>query len=134
MEFSKFIPRTKPFVKRVKSSSLHIDPVFVGGMLFTLALVIYFVSPTKIHHGVNKLGDYVLYVVSAGFNALIIIGILAALGFAAYKIYQVRQKQSVEYGKKKREMIKQILKAVYNSSRTGVPVKQLRDRLIPPYS
>ena len=139
MEFSKYIPRKNRSFKESSKSSAPVafNPAFLGGLAFTAAVIAFMFFPDTVHGGISKGSDYINHAIMLGFKYAIIpfliLGLVAALCFAGYYVFQIRKKRIAIYEEKKQKLIKDILKAVYNAPRSGIPVKQLRDKMIPAY-
>jgi hypothetical protein len=158
MEFSKYIPRSN-YSKRPQNTSLsssfldntkkkvatavrtskgfQINPTFcVGGALMCLVLG-YILTPQTFHSGVTTTSDLFNSVIMVGFKyaiaPILAVGFLFALGCALYYGFQALSKNRAIHEEKKRKLIKDILKAVCNAPTHGIPVKQLRDRMVPAY-
>uniref|UniRef100_A0A914YAY2 Uncharacterized protein n=1 Tax=Panagrolaimus superbus TaxID=310955 RepID=A0A914YAY2_9BILA len=135
MEFSKYIPNKKP--KRTKNVAFQINPTFITGIAFTICVFAYLLYPDKIHSGINTSSNYLNSAIMAGFKYAImpflVLGVIFAVGCAIYYGFQAHSKSKAIYEEKKKKMIKEILKAVYNAPANGIAVKQLRDKMIPAY-
>lgn len=135
MEFSKYIPNKRP--KQIKSVGFQLNSTLIIGIAFTICVFAYLLYPEKVHSGIGSTFHYFNSAVITGFQIavlpVLIFGVVVALGCAVYYGFQAHTKSKAIYEEKKKKMIKEILKAVYNAPANGIAVKQLRDRMIPAY-